>query len=447
MTFLEEVQNMLQPVNEVYFGTNNKELDDLQAQFTKFREPWISRGTYSIKINTDPELQKFNRMCEKFFGFKRFALVIEPKMEKNAYTFPLSGRIDVPVDTKKYLIKTKNGFKYNDEVNYSCMVFMNSSFVVDSKFTDREVFAIFLHEVGHNFQQNFNPASTFNGALYKILNLITLPYEMIYGIMNPLGQHAQAVVGSVDALNNHVIKKADKMKKENKELVEAFYVAKNIMSICISIMFNYMVLISKALFFTGPISSILNILFNKIISTIKNPLKIILSALGYKGEKLSDEFATIYGYGPDLASALEKTDYEGSTGLIVEDIFSNIPILNNMYDLFFLPIRFLFDPFEAHPETVSRAKNQLRMLEKELTKNGIDPRMKKEIQSNIDELNKTIDKMTKVKMGDTRYIRKGYAAFMLKLSGGDLRELFNKNDPIGDYDRFEETPVSKVKFK
>lgn len=447
-TYLQEAYELLFPVNEVYFGNDNKELDELQKQFSKFRSNWLNKGVYNKRINTDTELQKFNRLIEKFFGFKRFALVVEPNAVKNAYTFPLSGRIDVSPDTSKYLIKTPNGFKYSKETEYSCMVFINSSLIVDSHYTDREVMAIIFHEIGHNFQQNFNPASTFNGCLMKALNLASIPIHSIEIILDPLNSevHAQSVVGSVDALNRNVIKAADKLKQENPEFVQATYMIKNIISIFKTVTTNIIVFISNALILFNPIGNLIVMVYEKILDIVKNPFDILLSALGYKGEKLSDEFATIYGYGADLSSALEKMDFGHRSGLLANDVWSGWSIYK-VVDLVQLPIKFLFAPFEPHPETVSRANNQLKLLEKELTKNGIDPRMEKQIKEDMDKIRSSIKRMTTVKFNDSYAIRKAYAAYLLNTCGGDLRELFNKNKPIGNYDKFDDDPVSKVKFK
>ncbi len=447
-SFIQEMTELLLPVNEVYFGSGNRELDALQKQFSKFRENWLNKGKYNRKINTDPELQKFNRMIEKFFGFKTFALVVEPESAKNAYTFPLSGKIDIPVDTSKYLIKTNTGYKYSKEAEYSCMVFINSSFIVDSSFTDREVMAIIFHEIGHNFQQNFNPASTVKGCLMKGLNLAFLPIRVILMIVNPLSSEMQAksIVGSIDALNKNVLNATEKMKNEVPGFVEAIYMIKSIGNIFKNVVLNAILLISNAMIIYNPLGSIINMIYSKAKKLIDDPLNILMAALGYNGEKLSDEFATIYGYGPELASAFEKMDFGGNTGLIGEDIWSD-SLLNNFIDLFQLPVKFLFDPFEEHPETISRANNQLKLLEKELTKNGIDPKMKRQIEADIKEIKKTIDLMTIPDIKDGYIVRRAYAALLLKTCGGDIRELFNKNKPVGNYDKFEDDPVAKVKFK
>lgn len=447
-SFIREMNELLFPVNEVYFGSDNKELEALQNQFSKFRSNWLRKGTYNRQINTDPELQKFNRMIERFFGFKTFALVVEPEAIKNAYTFPLSGRIDVSPDTSKYLIKTKTGYKYSEEANYSCMVFIHSSFIVDNQYTDREVMAIIFHEIGHNFQQNFNPASTFKGCLMKALNLVSIPIHVVLMVLNPLSAEMQAksIVGSVDALNKNVIKIADKMKTNNPEFVEAVYMIKSVGSMFKSVVLNAIVFISNAMVIFNPLGNLIYSLYSKIKNIYDNPLGILLAALGYNGEKLSDEFATIYGYGGDLSSALTKMSVGHNTGLLAEDVWSEM-YLYNIIDLVYLPIQFLFCPFEEHPETVSRANNQLKLLEKELTKNGIDPKMKRQIESDIKQIKRSIFELTEPDYDDSYAVRKSYAAFLLKTCGGDIRELFNKNKPVGNYDKFEDNPVSKVRFK
>lgn len=63
-----------QAVNEVYFG-KTPELIAIENQLDIFRNKYI--GKYiDFKSNNDPDLLKFNRMIEDFFGFGCFNLYI-----------------------------------------------------------------------------------------------------------------------------------------------------------------------------------------------------------------------------------------------------------------------------------------------------------------------------------------------------------------------------------
>lgn len=85
-------------------------------------------------------------------------------------------------------------------------------------------------------------------------------------------------------------------------------------------------------------------------------------------------------------------------------------------------------------------------METELTKNDIDPKVRKQIHKDIKQIDDTIRKMTVPKPNDPESVKKAYSAWMLKACGGDIRELFNKNRPIGEFDKYKSS-ISKVKIK
>ena len=77
-------------MQEVYFG-KTPELSQAETQLSKFRRKYMSKVIpFGIGINTDPELEKFNRMVESIFGFKSFTVYIVNDQYHQAFTFPIS---------------------------------------------------------------------------------------------------------------------------------------------------------------------------------------------------------------------------------------------------------------------------------------------------------------------------------------------------------------------
>ena len=73
-------------LNEVYFGKDS--IKTLQDQFTKLRKK-IKMKPVTSNTNLDTEVLKFNRIAEVTFGFKSFALYIQPSNLPNAYAWPV----------------------------------------------------------------------------------------------------------------------------------------------------------------------------------------------------------------------------------------------------------------------------------------------------------------------------------------------------------------------
>ncbi len=421
--------NREQLIQEVYFG-DSSELVTLQKQLSVFRSKYINNTAFNKKMNTDLELLKFNRMTEDFFGFKSFALIIEPKFELNACTFPISYRIDTGLG-KKYLESTKTGFKFKKEAGYSCLVYMNSSFIVDSRFSDREVFAIILHEIGHNFQATLNPTCTAFSIIAKFVNMISLIPRIILSLILPFGYAGgKSLVGELNSLTDLTIQTTTKLKKEDPDSIEMFYGMKNVIGFCQGIFMNAIIALSVIGTVLNPIGSIISSIYNTLKSIVLRPDQLIYSFFGYQGEKVSDNFASVYGYGPDISSAMLKFRPLGA-GYSILEVVNETPLLGHLYNLFTLPTDILLSPLDPHPADAARANGQLKYLETELKKSDIDPKIKKQIQEDIDSINKSIDEFIDIDMEDPYVFKRIYAAVLLKLCGGDIRELFgsqnNKN--------------------
>ena len=93
-------------LNEVYFG-KTKEMLAIENQLDKFRNKYLGKYVFNTHVNSDPELLKFNRMIEDYFGFGCFACHIINQMLVNAFTAPIDYRIDVGGTTINNLIADK----------------------------------------------------------------------------------------------------------------------------------------------------------------------------------------------------------------------------------------------------------------------------------------------------------------------------------------------------
>ena len=83
----------VEPINEVYFG-KTPELQKIENQLGKFRSKYMENYIKTPLINKDPDLLKYNRMMEEYFGFGIFSLSIIEIPKVNAYTISVSGTFD-----------------------------------------------------------------------------------------------------------------------------------------------------------------------------------------------------------------------------------------------------------------------------------------------------------------------------------------------------------------
>lgn len=406
-------------LNEAYFG-ESKELKEVFDQFCKLRSIYIGESKYFSNINTDPELIKFNRMMEDFFGFNTFALSFDQSTIYNAYTVPISFAIDTPMGSK-IVETTKNGYRIKDKYKLNVICVLHTSIFVDDEFTDREVFAVLLHEVGHNFTETMSSVPTFTGLYMKSLGLI----NCIYGVLTLDIKSAASVSNPTREWYEETVQR---IREDNPELTDAFYFLKGCKAGLESIIINGIDVLNIGTVIINPIGALISSVYNRLRSFLQSPVMILRAIVGYNDEKISDNFATVYGFGADLSSALNKFEENGA-GLASRKVVGNIPILGHLYDIFSLPINRILSYFDEHPSTPSRCDAQLRYLKNELKNEKLDPKMKKQILSDISDIEEEIKRMYKdIDSDDTKAFSKAYGGILISLCGGDLREYIYKDN-------------------
>lgn len=421
------------PIHEAYIG-ETKELKKIQETFSKFRSKYVNDNSYSSKINTDDDLYKFNRLIEEFFGFGCFSLDVFQDPSYNAFTIPIDYRFDV-VSSEKNMFSTKNGFKFVKEADYACVVCIHSGLIQSSKFTDREVLAIILHEIGHNFASNIDKKLVIFNTVSKVLRLTSIIELCILAVTYPLAiisAYYQTIM-SFNCIQSIIAKSREKAKKENKEdiekgekiniifsLIDTFKIEKSMLKTFKNIITGELIPSDKV-----PILVDNNITISNFFSTFFN----------YNNEKIADNFATMYGYGADVSSALAKMEYSDG-GRFVSKAVNTIPLFSALYNLAWLPVEIVSTGFNCHPSTPARMKNQLKYLKAEINKDDLDPKLKIRLQDDIDKLNETVDnnlftyKQKKLldHIKDPYLFNRVYACFMYTLFGGDLREVLSTSN-------------------
>lgn len=414
----------VQAIKEVYFGDN--EISKLQDQFTLFRARCFRERKFTKKENTYEEIFKFNRMVEKVFGFETFALQIDMGQYENAFTFPLSSKLDLN-RTDKNVRYSKKHMKFDKDAGYSCIVVITYGLLMNERFTDREIFAIILHEIGHNFSEAINQTGTLFGNITKCFIIYDIVMSSILSVLvNPTYSSKAAVniVASTNSIQKFIINVEEHIAKNYPiftTLTDTISRFHNIVTHTIERLFSTLNLL---LITVKPV-----IYLKKLLSILLryNPIELIINHFGYKEEKTADTFVTMYGYASDLSSGLYKLHYKSKSN-------SNYtPYLDHFKNIAYLPIIILTSPIECHPETITRIKEQIKYLERELETEDIDPKMKKHIKAQIKDMNHIIDndilKSAKERnIKDPDLITKLYTATMYDLCGGDIKELFDKQD-------------------
>lgn len=390
-----------QSLNEVYIG--KEAVAPLFNQFVKVRNV-VKGSPWNSKINTHKEILKFNRMAEEFFGFSIFSFTVVPNESMNACSLSFTSILtkDELKRITDSLRSCKSGFKFNPKkAKVDASIMCNMGLIGRDIFTDEEVFAIFLHEFGHCF---------FSAVEDK---------DSIYSINYYMGKACRSIG---DIVKEIVTKKIP---------VTFDMIRKNIKSV---LDLNPIKKVEKFFGING-----IKYVADKAIKFFKEDHadNMTKNMFNYTNEKFADTFAAMYGYGPELHSALLKSTDDlfkfypknvYSKGNPIIDWLKLNQLLTNAYQAY------IYNVADEHPNELLRVNISIQYIRKELSKENVDPKLKMQLVSQLNELQKLIDDyMNNSGNDEYMYIYKEYMKELNRQYGGDPRERYNAdNDAIFD---------------
>lgn len=352
------IKDMTTAINETYFG-KSKELELIEKSFDKAIQSKNKIDASSLGIVA--------KQLQKKFGFDNVSIGIDKSPGLNAYTY-----IDI-ADIKKMKIKTSEGYKALPGNTCSILVVFSPA-MLSGVLSGKELTAITLHEIGHQF------------ASKRILNSSSLRYMASY-------------IRGLSELDK-IIRIAS---QETNSIADMFMMIRRVISkltedavFAIKYVINTLILL-KDILKTPTLKDTYNLIgdstkSNRIMNYIKNFDKVKKPIKVHDlEEEMADSFATIYGYGPELASALTKIEASD-----IDEEFD--PYDNSFYNLYiYIPIYTLLSYICTSDsgiaiQTSRRVYAQLLTLRKEMNDIKTDVKTKKRILADIDELEKVYGK-------------------------------------------------------
>ena len=397
----------LNVVNEAYFG-RTKDVKVIEEAISIARKPYLGKK-YCGNFYNDKNIAAVGTAIKKAFKFPAVDFNLSNDPSRNAFCYP----VGTSMFSSGYLQEVnidKNGkisFKGNGGEFY-CYIRCTTGLWGDSNFTDREITAIILHEIGHVVQH------TLGTGMQQYCSSMIIA-EFITCIFNP------ALVisyGINDPTLKGVINKAAKESAVLSALVKG---GSSLSGIAKMVMYNFIAFINILAPVTAPLSSIGTTIANAIINPA-NAIFSIITNTGKKGAEYSaDSFATAFGYGADLSSALTKMEYslDKMTGTRIEKFGNSIPIIRSISDFMNIPCAIITSPFEAHPITPKRINNVIKSLETELAKSDMSPELKKEIKKSIEDMKDLEKKYSKIDNNNRKHTRAWLASVIRSGKGAN----------------------------
>lgn len=371
-------------VNERYFG-ETPAIKELFNIYSRFRQKYINVTTFSIGLSKDPDLELFCKKCCDLWGLESMSYIIINCPLVNSFTLTCEYAIDLPVHMQKIVEYSSDGIRFKKNAKVNLMIGVYTGLFCNNAYSDRECFAIFLHEIGHNFQSAMNPRLGLITSA-KIPNFIL---NIVCGILNILNGNVdlayRQLLNAIASSNKFIgkvgeITMAIKKTPFLSELSDIFVIIKNIPNIIYYCQYEL----------CKPVEAPLNALFaiiQEIMSFIWLPFKVTR----YGDEQIADSFAADLGYSADLASAFLKMDRLGQP----LDIYAQIPVVNAMVDLWCAPFEAICQLCDEHPTTGARIKGNLDIMSSDLNNGYLDPKMKKLLQKDINDTKKVYNDFVK----------------------------------------------------
>ena len=450
-------------LNEAYFGKVpkvvriEKVIAELKAKY--------DGDIYNPKISVDPLWRKLGDAIYDGFGLRPIFDIFNDPMW-NMATIPIGMAFDVALkeDIRKYIIVDKEGYRYDKKAGYMVCFLIYTGLFFDKLTNTKEVTAILLHEIGHNFTPSAIPV----GALDRLFTISQFIAYIGMGIIAITS--SSTFITSLFASSTVIMflssNAGKKFCKDLDDYLRKKFPSSYYYSMYIDSVFKgYQGLINDFLgtysFIQLPfvvIQRFSNVFLGQLrhigMSGIAMPVtKIRQLTLGYTDESFADSFPTMYGYGPDLASAFDNHSFGGELGSssITQEVKKVCPLYTNFYDLVILPFVILIEAFDEHPSLASRYLVIKKNLEYNLNKNKtIREEDKKRIRNDLQRLQKTIDNLTKINakspFKDRAMITKLYYAFIYHIMGGDIKSRVYTGAQ-GEYIDAQIEKIKKLEFK
>ena len=293
-----------------------------------------------------------------------------------------------------------NGYSYKKDkkIPLKIKVFMQVDFL-KGQFTPAEILSLILHEIGHNF---YISGLTIATEICRII--LTFGFSILYDL-----SHSSKET-SISDLMNISSKYFPKLSKRIEQVMTLY---NNINAFRCAVI--------------GPFEIIYEIITGKRDLFLKDKQIYPLTLFLYHDEKYANQISTKYGYGPDIVSATKKIN--ASEGLLVNKLTKSSPIFEVINDFYLLQMNVLYTlKFEEHPSINVIHTNVSDKLKKDLKSGDYPPEVKKELEEEINKLDKMYDDLFIINQSEQApHIRKKLMDFVNKIFKGhtDPREILN----------------------
>lgn len=428
-------------IQELYVG-ETQFIKEFINTISKARAPYVGKPQRPINEYKEDFLL-IGRMIADHFGFYDASFAVIFDRSKNAFTYPITRTYDLNVRAAKPTFVKDTGLKLDSHQNLCTMICVTSGIWFDKRFTDREIVAAILHEIGHSFtlqSNNITPMIQIYAIVLLVSTINNIILHIASGNMNAIPKDIFNIVFSSNKGKEITLYLEKQLAKSP---IAPILGALNISaSVIIGV---YQQMIKELKYIIRPINNIANIPYAVFIAILKLITKPFTS-FERSEEYLSDSFAVMYGLGPELSSFLSKLDLSSSpSGVYLEEIGSKIPVVSAMYQMTNIPILLIMNSVDTHPSTPARMNKIINELEKELKDSSLSPKTKDVIRRQIKDINKVKEEMiTPSKKCNADAVKRLWFSYIQNDLSDNLEDYYTDIEARNKYLKEAADPLNRI---
>lgn len=370
-------QNDMFALMEAYYG-KSKELieaekicgivvDSVMKQFGTFEIGSREHLIDGKDINFTPQVKKLEELLAKAIGIRSVNITfLDPLLSGGTF-----GATSNPSSITRYIKGPSKTFSRGD---IHAVVAVDKALIYRFRLTAGELMAVILHELGH----------CVDDSLFALI----AQYAPSFDVFDEAkGQRIWAYVGQVMGTVF-----GGEIRRSLKPALDKIWATITSHIPTLSRVYLEIKQLGLTLGLPKRLITRLTTASRRSIADYLNPEHIF----GYAGEKHADSFATAYGYGPETVSfqaKFQKT-FELRSTLIPNDGPKKFPWLTTMFDIGSLMYKISSFMIDEHPDGAIRLYSQIRKAKRDLNSQSIHPKLKKELEMQIAEMEKIAEDMT-----------------------------------------------------
>lgn len=358
-------------VNEVYMG-RTPEIQRVFNDWSAIRSTCVEKK----RVPQAKDIGKIENELAKIFGFKSVYIGFQFDKTANAYTYPVTSSFGV--DTDKLIRTTKKGgYSFDPKAGIVLYVVLTTGLYLNPDFTDEEVFALLLHEVGHSFVIRGSRMENII-MLDNMIRVIKLVTNAIVNIMNsksPTTDIHNIAITQSNSYKSALISVSKGIR--GNAFLRVVFGSGQLLKYALQLVLEPILYARSRVQLLGTFIPLKvgTIIMNCMWSIVGgNPL--------WSTEYLPDDFAATYGFGAALDSALSKID---NWDLMNKNrLRSKIPVIRGLNKFLDTVVKEYIECVDVHPSSKKRSYQVRKKLLWELDQNkDLDPRLKKDLKEQI----------------------------------------------------------------